>query len=258
MTYKAAWYPSPIELPQRRHGKLQLRHRTIAAGLDVNIVGQRQALLRGMRPVFGKTTVPLRIHELVEDDHGIWMTDLPEELNQIAEMLHAVRPKGSVLVGGLGLGLVAAAVAARPGVRNVVVVERSADVIALCARTNIYGVVERDIGEYLVKTRECFDYYLLDTWQGTSEGTWWEEVLPLRRTIRRRFGLKPAIHCWAEDIMLGQIVRTLTTMPPHWYYGDLKMPMNTADADRFVRDVGLPAWERQYGAAVDGALRDDS
>lgn len=253
--YAPQWYRSPIDLPEGRSGKVSVKHRIIPVGEEVRIVGTRQALLRGTRPTSGVVKEqPLRIHELIEDGHGMWMTDLPEELNQIAEMLHVVRPRGRVLVGGLGLGLVAANVAARRGVRDVFVVERSKDVIKLC-RAAGYRVGEDDIAAFLRWHVEPFDYYLLDTWCGTNEGAWWEEVLPLRRTIRQRWGRKPVIHCWAEDIMLGQILGSLTTKQPHWYYRELPMPMGKAEAARFVKDVGLPTWERRYGLAVNKVLR---
>ncbi len=155
-----------------------------------------------------------------------------------------------MLVGGLGLGVLASQVAAFPGVTETVVVERSPDVIALCARPG-YRVVEADVGAYLAEHQGAFDYYLLDTWRGTNEGTWFEDVLPLRRTIRRRWGRRPIVHCWAEDIMQGQLLRSLTHTVPHWYYTYLPVPMPLPAARRFLRDVGLPAWERRYGAAID-------
>lgn len=252
--YAPTWFPSPIKLSARRAGRMKIRHRVIQVGQAVSIVGMRQALVRGITPVSGRVEKPLRVHELVEEGHGIWMTDLPEELNQIAEMLHNVNPRGRVLVGGLGLGILAAAVAARPGVESVIVIERSAEVIELCQQPG-YAVVQKDIKTYLELSAQPVDYYLLDTWTGTNEGAWWEDVLPLRRIIRRRWGRKPVIHCWAEDIMLGQILRTLTTSVPHWYYKELPLPMSLAAARWFVANVGLPSWERKYGLAVDNVLR---
>jgi hypothetical protein len=264
MTYKPQWLPSPIDLPVGRHGTAQIKHRIIKAGERVPIVGMRQALTRGVTPTFGRVETPLRIHELHEDGVGMWMTDLPEELNQIQEMLATVKPRGSVLVGGLGLGLVADAVVRLPAVTAVAVVERSADVIALCAPSGHqwadvradYRVVLADIRAHLETNGDRHDHYLLDTWGGTSESTWWEDVFPLRRVIRQRHGARPKIHCWAEDIMLGQIFRTLTRTPPHWYMSYLPCPMAEKDARWFVRNVGLPAWENRYGGAVDRYARE--
>lgn len=253
--YQPEWYASPIDLPERTVGKFSIVHEIIPVGGHVGIIGIRQAMLRGLRPMAGLVTEkPLRIHRLQEGNRGLWMTDLPEELNQIAEMMFTVQPRGRVLVGGLGLGIVASVVAKWPGVDEVIVIEREADVIDLCGVPRDYTIIKADIREYLARPSadqlRC-DYYLLDTWAGTNEGTWWDEVVPLRRSIRHHWGQGPTIHCWAEDIMLGQIMRSLTTNPPHWYTKYLKTPMRQGDAERFTRNIGLPAWEKAYGAAID-------
>lgn len=249
--YIPQWYSSPIDLPERQKGTMRVRHSIIPIGEELNIVGMRQAFLRGASPVRGKTAQPLRVHELIEEGHGLWMTDLPEELNQIAEMLYDVRPQGRVLVGGLGLGIVATALLARPNVRDVLAIERSQDVVDLCRQPG-YRVHVGDLLQYLEGAeQEPFDYYLLDTWQGTNECTWFKEVLPLRRAIRRRHGKRPVVHCWAEDIMLGQILRSLEHARPHWYYSYLPTLMQPAERRWFVRNVGLPSWEKKYGVAID-------
>jgi hypothetical protein len=248
--YTPQWYPSPIKLAPARSGKVQVRHRVIPVGAETPVVGMRQAIVRGVTPVTALVQdVPLTIHELVEEGHGMWMTDLPEELNQIHEMLSVVKPRGRVLVGGLGLGIVAALVAALPDVQEVTVVERSPDVVKLCAGVG-YWVRIADIHRHLEVTEDRFDYYLLDTWCGTNEGTWWDEVFPFRRAIRRKHGTRPKVHCWAEDIMAGQILSTLTH-PPHWRTTYLPCPMTKPAARWFFRNVGLPAWEEKYGEAVD-------
>jgi hypothetical protein len=74
--------------------------------------------------------------------------------------------------------------------------------------------------------------------------------MPLRRIIRNRWGRTPIIHCWAEDIMLGQIVRTLTMTQPHWHYEKLPVPMPLTVARSFARNIGLPTWEKRYGHLV--------
>jgi hypothetical protein len=252
--YQPALYDSPISLPEARSGGVYVKHDTISGKQPV--IGFRQGILRGVRPATVELTTPRLVHELGDDDHGCWMTDRPEELNQIAEMLYHVQPAGSVLVGGLGLGILAKTLLDRPFVSKVIVVERDPDVIKLCAKPG-YEVVQADIADYL-RTCERADCFLLDTWQGTNEATWWEEVMPQRRIIRQRFGREPVINCWAEDIMHGQILRTLMHAPPHWYYEHLTLPMSERDARAFLCNVGLPAWEKRYGAAVDQAISEQN
>jgi len=254
--FQPALYNSPIDLPEGVSGKVSIVHRTIEE--KVPVIGMRQAILRGLCPTTGVLAAPRRIHELREEGQGVWMTDQPEELNQIAEMMATVDPRGDVLVGGLGLGIVAATLATRVGMDRIVVVERSADVIKLChpplrePDPDDYEVVRADVLAYLLDSATPrFDFYLLDTWQGTSESTWWEEVMPLKRAIRKRWGGDPIIHCWAEDIMDGQIQRAVACGNRTWYYECLPEVMSPASIKRFTRDVGRPEWEKRYGAALD-------
>lgn len=252
--YEPQWYKSPIDLPEGVSGDVVVSHRHIEPGQKVTIIGMRQALLRGIRAASGIAQQRIRIHELSHNHRGVWMTDLPEELNQIGEMLYDVMPMGRVLVGGLGLGILATTLANRVGVDKVTVVEINPDVIKLCARPG-YTVVNADIVEYLRTSNEEFDFFLLDTWQGTNEGTWWSEVMPQRRLIRQRWGKSAQVHCWAEDIMHGQIFNSLVSKQPHWYYTGLPVPMTPRVARAFLRDVGSPAWEAKYGSIIDANMR---
>ena len=266
-TYKDAWYPSPISLPERTVGRFSIKHRVMTGELPV--VGTRQAFNRGIRPCVAVTEKPLTIHELHEDDHGVWMTDQPEELNQIYEMLHDVKPKGRVLVGGLGLGILTRLIIFRPGVTHVTTVELNQDVIELAApkenrsrETSFlrHSTVCSDIFAFLAGPQHeiPFDHYLLDTWGGTNESTWWGTVLPLRRAIRQRWGSKPKIHCWAEDIMWGQVERSLLRPHArHWHHQNLPAVMSATEVRRFQLDAGLPAWEKKYGAAIDAVTKGD-
>lgn len=251
MTYTPAHYLSPIDLPERTHRKFSIRHRYTKLGERIPIIGARQALLRDQKTTVVIPKEPIKIHELVEDGHGVWMTDQPEELNQIEEMLCTVRPVGRVLVGGLGLGIVAKRLTQIQWIDEVVVIERSRDVINLCKSAG-YKTICSDITKYLLRCKKPFDCYLLDTWAGTGEVTWWNTVLPLRRLIRNLWGPKPIIHCWAEDIMWGQIKPKLTgSYPPHWHYKDPFRKMNEKEADYFLTGAGLPEWGLKYGKAFD-------
>lgn len=254
--YAAQFLPSPIDLPERRCGKLRIEHRTLTESVDV--VGMRQALMRGVRPVKGKLSEPLRIHYLLDQDHGVWMTDQPEELNQIAESLYHYPPRGLVLVGGLGLGVAAKCIGDFPDVECVDVVERSREVITLCADHAAYNVKRSDIVKYLRTTRKRYDYFFLDTWQATGECEWWSSVMPMRRIIRNRWGATPVVHCWAEDIMVGQVYQSaMLGAGYHWHYKCLPLGADHALVRRFISDVGLPSWEKEFGAGVDAMLREE-
>jgi hypothetical protein len=239
---QAQLYKSPIEIPTAASGAFKVRHEVVNG--PVPVIGMRQAFLRGVRPVYARVE-NLRVHEL-HGPSGIWMTDLPEELSQIADALKALPPAGDVLVGGLGLGVLATTLLQMPFVSSVTVVELEPDVIQLC-RPKGASVVQGDIVEFLRTTDRRFDRYYLDTWQGTNESTWWTTVMPMRRVIANRCG-RQRVWCWAEDIMLGQCKRSAFSQGgENWYYKALPSNPDRATVERFFRDVGLPTWEKRYG-----------
>jgi hypothetical protein len=244
--YEPQLYRSPINLPEGQSGKLRVVHEMMTGKLP--IVGIRQAINTGRGPVHAVITEPLRIHKLVEEGRGVWMTDMPEELDQIGQLLHDVRPHGHVLVGGLGLGVLAATLATAPQVSTITVIERSADVIKLC-KADGYVVRHADIFDYLTRSPVRHDFYLLDTWQATSESEWWRSVMPMKRIIRNRWGSRPVIHCWAEDIMAGQVFRSLMAGHRQWYYKGLPQ-MTEREARYFIMEVGSPRWEKLYGGKL--------
>ena len=117
---KPKLYRSPINLPESSSGPISIKHRVVND--EVPIVGMRQALLTGQRQTVAQLTAPLRVHELHHTEHGLWMTDLPEELNQIGVAMQIFRPYGGVLVGGLGLGILAKTLAGSAVVGAVTVI----------------------------------------------------------------------------------------------------------------------------------------
>jgi len=243
---------SPIDLPEKKTGRINITHRFVKDKIE--IIGSRQAFTRGLQPVMLKLIQPLKITTLSDKKSGVWMTDLPEELFQIHSMLETVQPRGHVLIGGLGLGIAALMVNQHPGVKSVTIIEKDADIIELCAPQHLKkNIICADITDYLKSHKEKFNCYLLDTWRGTNEMTYWREVFPLRRIIRNRFGLRPVVHCWAEDIMRGQVERVLRGPNRHWKYQDLP-PMTQAIAERFTENVGTKTWEKIYGETVDANL----
>lgn len=244
-------YESPLSLPEKTIGKFSIVHRELRG--KVPLVDMREAVTAGRPPVFVELSKPRRLHELYDADRGVWMTDDPRELRQMAEFIDDFPPpnmRQPVLVGGLGLAILPS-ILADAGLR-VVVVEREREIVELVQSQldrfpNIEIVID-DIGRYLrTVERWPFQAAYLDTWQGTNEGTWWSEVFPLRRTIANRFGAHQRVACWAEPMMLGQIRRTLRLGNRTWHYSGLPLPMSSKAVDGFLTSVGSPHWERKYG-----------
>lgn len=189
-------------------GLFRIEHEIHKAGDNLTVVGLREAIFTGC-PV---TNLPLKqdtvIHKLTHAQDGTWMTDQPCEMVQMWRDL-AVHARGDVLIGGLGLGILARMVAQKPCVHLVDVVERSSEVIELIrphhnGKTSfILGDIHKFVQRVFPRQYSCV---LLDTWQGTGEWVWQSEVVPLRRALAPKIR---GIYCWAEGIMLGQIAQGL-------------------------------------------------
>lgn len=243
----AGWYRSWIDLPERKSGKMTVEH--YIKKDSTPIIGHRQALLRGVPPATAKIGPDgLKVTQLCENG-GVWMSDLPEELFQIEEAIAGFQPEGDVLVGGLGLGLLATRLDQMTEVASVTVIEKSKDVIKICTPedsgiTTVHG----DIFKFLKSNHTAYDCYMLDTWAGTNESTYWSDVFRQRRMIRNRFGARPKIWCWAEDIMRGQVGGVINRQSQfdHWYYTGIPA-MSKDEMTWFFDQVGSKAWEKKYG-----------
>jgi SAM-dependent methyltransferase len=177
------------------------------------------------------------------------MTDYPVEQRQIDELLKGMR--GRVLVGGLGLGYAAHRLKRMRAVWQVVVVEKSYEVLNLCgmhAQAGTAGpkveLVHADLFDYLRNYKgSAFDFAFYDIWQSDGEHTFFKVVCPLLQLSKDKVKHPP--RCWNEDVMRGQlhlglqqrlITATFELTPPE---GDL-----TELARAMVRPKHLPPlWE---------------
>ncbi len=113
-------------VPEGTRGPWRVERFTVTQK-DVAIYNLRLAFSPGM----GGRQVPPGTYTRLMRGTTLVMSDTPAERRDHS---YAIRmAKGDVLVNGLGLGLVATAMLAKPEVTSVTVVEKSADVIALVA-----------------------------------------------------------------------------------------------------------------------------
>lgn len=196
-------------LPEGESGAVKLVHDRHWPGEELLLVTERAAFLTGHPMMNFKCEEPTTIHRLESEKHGTWMTDLPCEMVQMHDEL-AAYATGRVLIGGLGLGIVARMCAVKREVKRITVVERDQDVVNLVwphlqeflrGKANI---VVGDIADFDPGT--MYDVALLDTWQTDGERDWTGEVVPLRRKFARRI---PYILCWREEVMMSQMIRPL-------------------------------------------------
>jgi hypothetical protein len=198
-----------LQIPEGRAGKFAVRHRRYPAGTKFNTVTARTAIFAQHVPVDVIASTSVIVHELCEGS-GVWMTDLPIEQFQIDPMLDPMR--GRVLVGGLGLGYAAQTLARMRSVMEVVVIEKSPEVIELVAR-NVKGtgkrkvrVIEADLHVWLRDNQhERFDWAFYDIWAPDGERVFFDHVVPLRR-LTGPLCNPEHVRCWNEDVMRGQIL----------------------------------------------------
>lgn len=182
--------------------KISQKHHT--KGDKITLVSARESMFSGLPVTDLVLSEDLTVNWLDGPD-GSWMSDQPCELIQMWREL-ASHARGRVLIGGLGLGVVARMASLMPKVTEIVVVENSPEVITLVgdsAANPKIEIVQADLHEYVKNLKwNQFNTALLDIWQGTGEWVWQTEVVPLRRLIG---GTINKVYCWQETTMLNQV-----------------------------------------------------
>lgn len=194
---------SHIELQEKRVGKYRIEIDHIEAGKELTVVSRRNWLMMGYKPtIVTYDDVPRKIYKLIKEGQGLLMSDSPQEMFLHYEAYKAA--KGSVLVGGLGLGLYATMVANKPGVSEVTVVEIDKDVIKLTKPKHPkISVVHDDITHYIKTSSKTFDYIYIDTYYSTGAMEYIETVLPLKKILKKKYPNTPHSF-WAEEEMEAQ------------------------------------------------------
>lgn len=204
---------TPLSIPARKSGEYEIQHRIIPAGEKAMLNSTRNIFLGGQKGpsniIYDKDTT---WHSLVGPE-GTWMTDLPVEQRQMEECLKGTR--GKVLVGGLGLGLAIHLLAQKKAVKEIIVVEKSPDVIDLVRWTALsympvekLTIIEADIFDYLKCCRSnAFSHAFYDIWQSDGEYTFFKVVCPLIELSKGKIKNQPV--CWNADVMRGQLRMSL-------------------------------------------------
>lgn len=173
-------FPRMVDiLPEGRIGSAEITH------FEIDQQGADFTNLRAsMKPYYRYNMVkPGRYARL--NAHGfIMMTDMHGERWSNLEALN--RAQGRVLIAGLGLGMLALAMAQKPEVEEIQVVENNADVIGLvhqhlhAPKISIY---HDDIFDFRPKRGERYDVIWFDIWNSVCA-----DNLDQMRRLHRRFG----------------------------------------------------------------------
>lgn len=215
-------YLTPLKLPEAKLGDFEIKHRKYEAGRPIMFVPTRVAWNLGVPVRHLVYPFETTWHELSEDGH-IWTTDLPCEIQQQRKLLDGMY--GNVLVGGLGIGLVASLLAKRSTVNRVHVVERSRNIVKLVGPhiamaapdPRVFKFHQRCLFDWLAaaaksKRPPVLDWAFHDIWRHDGEWTLFKTVWPLRRMTRALGVPDERIVNWNEDVMCGQVLRSVESM----------------------------------------------
>lgn len=146
-------------------------------------------------------------------DGEVVMSNTPMETNDISEMRREAH--GQVLIGGLGLGLAAMAVAQKESVQSVTVVEKSADVIALVdAHIDRFNramldpenpkitIIHGDVFTWQSPRATKYDFIYMDIWNYIRSDNL-PEMVTLRKRFRRCRAKGSKFVCWSADRLRG-------------------------------------------------------
>jgi hypothetical protein len=128
----------------------------------------------------------------------IVMSDTPMELETNNEVLENAR--GSVLIGGLGLGIILLAIQKKKEVKRIVVVEKEMElIIRIASQLPLNNKVEIVHGDILTwETDEKFDTQYFDIWNHIS-GDNWAEMKALNARYRKNRNKGAWVRSWRQD-----------------------------------------------------------
>lgn len=218
-------YSSLLDIPEGVYGSVKVKHVHIEPGEKLPVTSSREAILTGKSYREVKFPKGAIFHSIADKD-GIWMQDIPIEQEQQKRAIRNFH--GSVLIGGLGIGMAATMLCKNPNVDKVVVVEKDKNVIKAVAEYLLrkedeieerkkLSVVHSDLFKYLEnikcqKGKQTFDFAFYDIWRSDGEGTFFDTVVPLRMLS----GCVNQVHNWNEDLMRGQLFFSITSRPAHY------------------------------------------
>ncbi|HLF29132.1 MAG TPA: hypothetical protein VJG32_22620 [Anaerolineae bacterium] len=211
---------------------------------------------------------PFPIRALVDPTGKLWMSDTPQERMMMYN--NALRSRGHILIGGLGLALYPQYAAARAARFTVIEQSRAVCEIvgptlerALTERSTPvpFGIITADVGEYLAAGPSArYDTIFLDTWD-TLDAARLPEINRLRDRAMCHLAPGGCVVLWGYRWMVRlfeDACRLLLNVPPEqreeWLAAfnqpaaaALLQPVIAEFAGRVVEDVEAAlAWCREY------------
>lgn len=225
-----ASYVNFLNIPEGESGSHRIKAKIVPPGTVMDDVTQRAKIVGGQRGQKFRFDEPTRWHQLLYSG-GVWMTDLPIEQRQMREA--SLGLVGRVLVGGLGLGLLPTILGPDPMVEEIVIVEKSPDVIKLVAKHVLRDwpacrkkltFVKDDLFKYLLHLERhtaTFDSAFFDIWQSDGQSEFFHTIVPLLKLAHASGRIRTRPLCWNEDVMRGQLQLTLLSRLHFQMYPEL-------------------------------------
>ena len=189
-----------------------------------------QAILAAAPGYFNPPRILMQPCAMLSRAGTTWMSVTPCEIE--SQMPHLAAARGTVVVCGLGLGVMAYAVSALKAVERLVVVEMDGEVIEACRRfagieswpqRNKLEIVQRDAREVRIG---AVDFLYADIWPYYRMDCMIEDMKAIHANI-------PAPTCgyWGQELDMVDAALARGVAPEDF---------SAADVERFARDHGLP------------------
>ena len=185
------WKTPATDYPEKEFGTARIVHGFYNGGYYHNYG------VNGYKYFFVKKKIPVASLE-IEDEKGMWqgwMVDDPPHWWSMQN--YAKNSSGRVLVGGLGLGLVAGELLKNVDINSVTIVDLNKDVIGLIspllpeAIDVQLDIVNKDFYDFINDEGNDFDRIIVDLWtSGSVEETMRikkDEVIPFAAYLKKLF-----------------------------------------------------------------------
>lgn len=139
------------------------------------------------------------LHQFIGNKWVVWMSGSPLEC--LSMKSHAQRASGHMLIGGLGLGILAWLCAAKPLVKSVTVVELQKEVIDLVGpvvgHPKIH-IIQGDVRQHIQDTKSKYDFISLDIWPGIGRAAL--EAFDAKRYASQSLNRGGVVRTWLDEI----------------------------------------------------------
>jgi hypothetical protein len=276
------FFDNVLSIPEKHVNDYKIRHKASKAGKEFNTASPRTAIFGNHEAGTIQLTSDAIFHELSYDG-GVWMTDYPIEQAQHDALLKDAH--GRVLVGGLGLGYAVRLLSHNPNVNEIVVVEKSHEVIDMVWPYTINNrvrassvplnrkmlrdkkntvkvqIIQADLMDFVKNPKSFtakssgfasewddvwFDVAFHDIWQHDGEGTFHEFVVPL---LRHASEFAERVINWNEDVMRGQLFMGLLSRANFALMSDPdRAESDTAKAFALkLKETSIASWRNTTG-----------